>query len=127
MAPTMAAAARSNPMPIHDWTRVNAGIFHHFHASWVPEIAKALNNGILPPDYYAMAEQMAGEVGPDVLTLQVPPTEDEEKTKEPEGGIALAVTPPKVRFTVEFEIDAYTRKRRTIVIHQSSDDRVIAM
>jgi hypothetical protein len=27
-------------MPIHDWTRVDAGIFHDFHQSWVPEIAR---------------------------------------------------------------------------------------
>ena len=26
-------------MPIHDWTRVDAGIFHHFHTSWVDEDA----------------------------------------------------------------------------------------
>jgi len=34
------------------------------------ELQKALNSGVLPPDYYAMAEQIAGTVGPDVLTLQ---------------------------------------------------------
>ena len=22
-------------MPIHDWTRVDAGIFHHFHQRWI--------------------------------------------------------------------------------------------
>lgn len=25
-------------MPIHNWQRVDAGIFHHFHQNWVPEI-----------------------------------------------------------------------------------------
>src|SRR5262245_28196337 len=114
-------------MPIHDWTRVSAGTFHHFHAAWVPEIAKALNGGILPPAYYAMAEQMAGEVGPDVLTLQATPADGEEKGGEPEGGIALATAPPRVRFTAEFEIEAYARKRRTVVIHHGSDDRIVAM
>ena len=43
-------------MPVHDWTRVDAGIFHHFHTSWMDEIAGALNAGLLPPDYYALAE-----------------------------------------------------------------------
>ncbi len=42
-------------MPIHDWTRVEAGIFHHFHHGWIEEIARALNRGLLPADYYAMA------------------------------------------------------------------------
>jgi hypothetical protein len=28
------------PMPIHDWTRVDAGIFHHFHQQWIVAITK---------------------------------------------------------------------------------------
>ena len=35
-------------MPIHDWTRVDAGIFHAFHLSWIAEIARVLNRGQLP-------------------------------------------------------------------------------
>ena len=44
-------------MPVHDWTRVDAGIFHHFHHGWIEEIARGLNRGILPADYYAMYQQ----------------------------------------------------------------------
>jgi len=58
-------------MPIHDWTRVPAGTFHHFHHSWIEEIARALNRGLLPRDYYAMSEQITGSLGPDVLTLNL--------------------------------------------------------
>ncbi len=25
-------------MPIHDWSRVNAGTFHDFHTAWMTEI-----------------------------------------------------------------------------------------
>ena len=57
-------------MPIHDWTRVPAGIFHDFHHGWITAIRNALNAGLLPPDYYALAEQFAAGFGPDVLTLQ---------------------------------------------------------
>ena len=57
-------------MPVHDWTRVSAGTFHDFHSTWIVEIKRALNVGLLPANYYAMAEQVAGETGPDVLTLQ---------------------------------------------------------
>ena len=32
--------------------------------------SNALNRGLLPPDYYALAEQVAAGFGPDVLTLQ---------------------------------------------------------
>ena len=57
-------------MPMHDWTRVEAGIYHDFHHEWISEIKRALNRGLLPEDYYALAEQQAAGFGPDVLTLQ---------------------------------------------------------
>ena len=46
-------------MPIHDWTRVEDGIFYDFHHAWIEEIKRALNAGLLPDDYYALAEQPA--------------------------------------------------------------------
>jgi len=27
-------------MPIHDWTRVDAEIFHHFHHDWITAISR---------------------------------------------------------------------------------------
>ena len=57
-------------MPIHDWPRVFDGAFHAFHHAWIAELQKALNSGILPPDYYALAEQVAGPTVPDALTLR---------------------------------------------------------
>jgi len=38
-------------MPIHDWTRVEAGIFHAFLYFWISAISDALNAGVLPGDY----------------------------------------------------------------------------
>jgi hypothetical protein len=35
-------------MPVHDWTRVAAAIFHHFHSSWIGEIKRVLNDRPLP-------------------------------------------------------------------------------
>ncbi len=32
-------------MPLHDWTRVSAGIYHDFHQDWTIEIRRALNGG----------------------------------------------------------------------------------
>jgi hypothetical protein len=61
-------------MPVHHWTRVEAGICHDFHASWIPEIRKALNGGLLPDGYYALAEQHAGRTIADVLTLHASPS-----------------------------------------------------
>lgn len=65
-------------MPVHDWTRVEAGIFHDFHHAWIEDIKRALNSGILPDEYYALAEQFAGGFGPDVLTLEGPPGNSSE-------------------------------------------------
>lgn len=43
-------------MPVHDWSIVDAGIFHDFHHAWTEEIKRALNAGLLPPQYYALTE-----------------------------------------------------------------------
>lgn len=44
-------------MPIHDWTRVQAGLFHEFHQSWTVRIKDALNGGNLPQGFCALLEQ----------------------------------------------------------------------
>ena len=54
-------------MPIHDWSLVFDGAFHAFHHAWIAELQKALNSGVLPPEYYALAEQVAGPTVPGVL------------------------------------------------------------
>jgi hypothetical protein len=48
-------------MPVHDWTRVEAGILHHFRNGWITEIGNALNGGLLPPGY--LARIVHGDVG----------------------------------------------------------------
>jgi Protein of unknown function (DUF4058) len=115
-------------MPVHDWTRVSAGTFHDFHCTWTPEIKNRLNEGILPPQYYAQVEQVAGEMTADILTLRNEPAFG---MLEPDDGggpaTAVAAVPPKVRFTAELEIDSYAARARRVVIRHSSDDRVIAM
>ncbi len=47
-------------MPIHDWTTVSAGTFHNFHFLWTATLANRLNAGVLPPGFFAMAEQVVG-------------------------------------------------------------------
>ena len=44
-------------MPIHDWTRVDPGLFHAFDHGWIEELARDLNRGILPNNYFALPEQ----------------------------------------------------------------------
>ena len=113
-------------MPIHDWTRVDAGIFHDFHATWVIEIKRALNAGLLPPEYYALAEQIAGGLGPDVLTLQRP-AEGAPNVEPPSGGLALETAPPRVRFHVRPEAARYAARARAVTIRRRSNHRVIAV
>jgi hypothetical protein len=119
-------------MPIHDWTRVEAGIFHDFHHEWISTLKHALNQGILPSTYYALAEQTAGGLHPDVLALErtrpgASSGDDSPKESERNGGIALATTPPRVRFTASAELEVYARKRDRIAIRHVSDDRVVAL
>jgi hypothetical protein len=97
-------------MPIHDWTRVTAGTFHDFHLAWLAELRTALNDGILPHGYYAQAEQVAGPIGPDVLTLQVPEPSGNGSTEE-----AAA------------DMHDYVSKQRNLVIRHASGDRIVAL
>ncbi len=115
-------------MPAHDWSRVYDGAFHAFHLGWIGQLQIALNQGVLPPDYYAMAEQIAGPAIPDVLTLQTANGQEESWTGEPiEGATAVAVAPPRVAEHETLEEKVYTSLQRTLVIHHSSDDRIIAL
>src|SRR4051812_44114413 len=113
-------------MPIHEWTRVDAGIFHDFHLGWIAELRRALNSGLLPPDYYARAEQFAGGLGPDVLTLRAPGS-NARPIGEPRGGVALADAPPKVRYHARAEMAQYAKKANVVVIRHRSGHEVIAM
>jgi hypothetical protein len=112
-------------MPIHDWTRVSAGTWHAFHLSWIAEIQLALNGGLLPPDYYAQAEQVIGPLGPDVLTLQTP--ESPPNGHPDAGGIAVATARPATRLRFTAEMDEYVLKRRTIIVRHNSGDRIVAL
>lgn len=117
-------------MPVHDWTRVDAGIFHHFHHGWIEEIARALNRNVLPGDYYAMAEQHAAGFGPDVLTLQERHDDDSDDAAETagtdgEGGVALAT--PRLQPIAETDMAFYRRKQNAIAVRHVSGDRLVAM
>lgn len=114
-------------MPIHDWSRVDTGIFHHFHQSWIGTIAQALNEGLLPGDYYALKEQFAGGLGPDVLTLQGTGNGDENgpNGRGTRGGVSLAA--PKLQPVAQTDMAFYRRKQTMIAIRHVSDDRVVAI
>ena len=115
-------------MPIHDWTRVDAGIFHAFHHGWITEISRALNRGLLPAAYYAQPEQLAGGLGPDVLTLRRPGSNGTPPpVRPPDGGVALAMAPPRVRIRMRSEANRYAAKAKAVTIRHVSNHQVVAM
>ena len=111
-------------MPIHDWSRVDAGTFHHFHQAWTIEITYALNGGALPPGFFAMAEQVVGGQIPDVITLQ----RRERPGKEPPfgGGAVVAEAPPRAAYVTSAMSDLYARKANQIAIRHRLG-RVVAV
>jgi len=113
-------------MPVHDWTRVEAGIFHAFHHAWIQELSRALNDDLLPDDYYALPEQHAAGFGPDVLTLQAS-TGEGPGPRTSEGGVSLLVSPPKVQVTAETDMEFYRRKQNAVVVRHVSGDRMVAV
>jgi hypothetical protein len=108
-------------MPIHDWTRVDAGTFHNFHQDWTIEICRTLNRGILPPGYFAMADQRVSDPEPDVIALRF-------REPSPPGGLAVAEAPPRARQVahIETEREVYARKANRIAVRHKLG-RVVAL
>jgi hypothetical protein len=117
-------------MPLHDWSLVSAGTFHGFHTAWIAELARALNNGLLPEFYYAESEQIAGQTGPDVLTLEFDGTFSKaelESENRLSGTALLTDAQPKVTLTqTASEAEIYGERRNRLAIRHSSGDRLVA-
>jgi hypothetical protein len=101
-------------MPVHDWTRVNAGLFHHFHLRWIAAICDHFNSGNLPSGFYALAEQVIGGPIPDVLTLQA--RSAASKSPVANGGVALATAAPRTRYIQRAELDVYAQRANRVII-----------
>jgi hypothetical protein len=113
-------------MPVHDWTRVSAGTFHHFHGSWIIHLSEALNAGVLPDSYYAMSEQHAGQIIPDVLTLER--RELESDISRHPGAVAVAEAPPATQMRQSLDSEtSYRRRQKTLSIRETGSDRLVAI
>jgi hypothetical protein len=108
-------------MPIHDWTRVDAGTFHDFHQGWTIEIRNQLNTRVLPEGYFAMADRRVSGPEPDIVALRL-------RGPEPTGGLVVAETPPRIKQAARVESEAalYARKANRIAIRHGLG-RVVAM
>jgi hypothetical protein len=113
-------------MPVHDWTLVGAGLFHHFHQRWIAALGDALNFGGLPRGYFALGEQVSGGPIPDVVTLhnEAPPTEEDGATGV--TAVALATAPVRATYIRRAEGDIYARKANRVAIHHPLG-RVVAV
>jgi hypothetical protein len=108
-------------MPIHDWSRTPAGLLHHFHQQWAGSICNALNAGRLPQGFYALLDQRAAGVVPDVVTLERDPRVGDLHV--PQGGIAVADAPPKTRFMSQASDEGiYAAKADRIAIYHPIGD-----
>jgi hypothetical protein len=111
-------------MPLHDWTRIPAGLFHHFHQDWSIEIARELNRRRLPKGLSALVEQRSNPRESDVLTVESTRSPD-RYGPDADGGVAIAVPPVTriVRWTTK-EIYA-GRANRIVVRHHLG--RIVAV
>jgi hypothetical protein len=107
-------------MPVHDWTRVDAGIFHAHHVAWLSEISKTLNRGLLPEGYYALPEQHAGRSIADLVGSYA------QRSCGEIGGTAVSEAPPTVRRHATLQRST-TARRRTLAIRHVTGHRLIAL
>ena len=86
-------------MPMHDWTLVDASIFHAFHHQWASTLSDMLNARLLSDEYYALLEQVDAGLGPDFLIF-----EDQHR-----------------------DAQVFQRKKSALAIRHVSGDRLVAM
>src|SRR5437016_4028719 len=114
-------APTEDAMPIHDWTRVPAGIFHAFHHRWITAISDILNSGLLPDEYYALPEQQAAGLVPDVLTLQSREADSGPAPPAQPGGLRTLAR-PQAKITAATDVEYYRRKKSWVAVRHVSDD-----
>jgi hypothetical protein len=102
-------------MPIHDWSRVDANVYHHFHQRWTVSICDALNAGLLPPTYAALVEQHAGGLVPDVLALER--RDGSNRPTESSGSILTAI-PPQTRLVRQAKAALAARANTIAIRHR---------
>jgi hypothetical protein len=103
-------------VPIHDWARVNVGIFHAFQHAWITDLSRALNQGELPVDYYALPERHTAGLQADRPPLERPAIEagDEHDTSI---GVATAAS----------DMEFYRCRQTPVVIRRAEGDGMVAM
>src|SRR5438105_1583709 len=99
-------------MPLHDWTRVPAGLFHHFHQDWSIEIARTLNRGMLPKGVSALVEQRSGPRESDVLAVE----RHRKGIRSSESSGLLMAEPPTAHVVRRTKKEIYAGRANRIVV-----------
>ncbi len=101
-------------MPLHDWTRIPACLFHHFHQDWSIEIARELNRGRLPHGLSALVEQRSGPVESDVLAIEK--AGGVARFGLDPGGATATAEPPATRLVRRSTKQPYASRANRIVV-----------
>ena len=103
-------------MPIHDWTRVPAGLFHHFLYSGLVDRDRA---GVEPrssasggPSYFVV-EQRSGPLESDVLTIE---SAGIARLAPDRTGATATAEPPVTRLVRRTTKEPYARRANRIVV-----------
>jgi len=109
-------------MPIHDWTRVDAGLFHDFHQGWISALCDAFNLGGLPSNYFALIEKPIKRAVEDFLILSLSPAV--EAADNDTVALSAAVIPPRTRLVRRSESAIYADKADRITVRHRHGDIV---
>ena len=102
-------------MPVHDWTRVDAGIFHDFLSGWLVDLRRSLNR-TFPPEYYSLLANIAEDVGPDVADLV-----------RPGGGLDVADKMIISDVGITDDKKWYGRKAKAVTVRLARTHQVVAV
>jgi hypothetical protein len=111
-------------MPVHDWTRVDANLFHDFHQAWTVGLCNALNAGLLPSGYSALVEPHTGGVVPDVVARER--QFGRNHPADCKRGAVIIATPPKTRHTIRAEQEVLAARGNRITVRHPLD-RVVCV
>ncbi|MBI4585536.1 MAG: DUF4058 family protein [Planctomycetes bacterium] len=121
-------------MPIHDWSRGDAGIFHGLHIVWIGRLQSILNEELLPGTFYALAEPVLGSAVPDVLTLEwlesegMGTDENSKRIRKDTQEAPVALAPSTVLVQELDPPEPYTFLARHLIIRSHlRDDKVVAI
>jgi hypothetical protein len=102
-------------MPLHDWTKVDSGMYHDFHQSWSIRIKDVLNSGLLPKGVSALVDHKTGEYEADVLTIG---SKGANGAGWGERNGTATLTPPSARIVQKSTRERYAELANRIVIQQ---------